>query len=188
METVYKIQARINHWWLPVLTGILLVVAALMMIIFPVATFTGLAVLFGWSLFVYGGTNFVFGVRNRKVLHAWLWYLMTGLLEIALGAYLLFQPDIAAEALVLYLGFWFTFIGVSRISLSILMKDMGIKKWWWTLIGGMLVLFLAFFTILSPIIGMFSAVYLVSFAIFVTGLMAISLGWELKKLEKSLNA
>ncbi len=186
MEAVYKLQAKINHWWLPVLLGTLLVLTAILMIIFPIATFSGLAVLFGWSLFAYGGANFIFGVRNRKVFHAWLWYLMAGLLEMVLGAYLLFQPDIAAQALVLYLGFWFTFIGISRISLSFLMKDMEIKNWWWTLIGGMLVLFLAFFTILNPVIGMFSAVYLVSFAIFVTGILAASLGWELKKLEKSL--
>ena len=186
MEAIYKLQANIKHWWLPVLTGSLLIIASLLMIIFPVATFAGLAVLFGWSLFVYGGLNFIFAVRNRDVFHGWIWYLMFGLIEMALGAYLLFQPALAAQALVLYLGFWFTFIGISRISFSFVMKDMGIKNWGWTLFGGILVLFLAFFIILNPIIGMFSAVYLVSFATFVTGLLAVSFGWELKKLEKLL--
>jgi len=186
MEAIYKLQANIKHWWLPVLTGSLLIIASLLMIIFPFATFAGLAVLFGWSLFVYGGLNFIFAVRNRKVFHSWIWYLMFGLIEMAFGAYLLFKPGLAAEALVLYLGFWFTFIGISRISFSFVMKDMGIKNWGWTLLGGILVLFLAFFMILNPGVGALTAVYLVSFAIFVTGLLAVSFGWELKKLEKLL--
>ncbi len=186
MEAIFKLQSNVKHWWIPVLTGALLIFASLLMIFFPVPTFAGLAVLFGWSLFAYGGFNFVFAVRNRDVFKGWIWYLMFGLIEMALGAYLLFQPGLAAEALVLYLGFLFTFTGISRISFSFVMKDMGIKNWWWTLIGGMLLLFLAFMIIMNPIIGMLSAVYLVSFAIFVTGLLAVSFGWELKKLNDLL--
>ncbi|HFX17984.1 MAG TPA: hypothetical protein ENK64_02440 [Flavobacteriales bacterium] len=186
METILKLQANVKHWWMPVLTGSLLILASLLMIIFPVPTFAGLAILFGWSLFVYGGFNFVFAVRNRHSFKGWIWYLMFGLIEMALGAYLLFQPALAAEALVLYLGFWFTFIGVSRISFSFVMKDMGIKNWGWTLAGGILLLILAFLIILNPILGMFSAVYLVSFAVFLTGLLAISFGWEIKKLNDAL--
>jgi len=186
MEAIFKLQANVKHWWIPVLTGSLLILASLLMIFFPVASFAGLAVLFGWSLFIYGGFNFVFAVRNRKSFHGWLWYLMFGLIEMALGAYLLFQPALAAEALILYMGFWLTFIGISRISFSFIMKDMGIKNWIWTLIGGFLVLLLAFLIILNPVFGMFSAVYLVSFGIFLTGLMAVSFGLELRKLDKLL--
>ncbi len=184
MESIFKLQANIKHWWLPVLGGSLLILASILMLIFPVPTFAGLAILFGWSLFIYGGINFIFAVRNRKVFHGWIWYLMFGLIEMALGTYLLFQPALAAEALVLYLGFWFTFIGISRMSFSFVMKDMGIKNWAWTLIGGILILTLAFLIILNPVVGLFSAVYMVSFATFVTGLLAVSFGWELKKLEK----
>ncbi len=188
MEAIFKLQANVKHWWMPVLTGSLLILGSLLMIFFPVASFAGLAILFGWSLFVYGGLNFVFAIRNRDSFKGWIWYLMFGLIEMALGAYLLFQPALAAEALILYLGFWFTFIGISRISFAFVMKDMGIKNWGWTLIGGILVLIAAFFIILNPVIGMFSAVYLVSFAAFVTGLMAISFGLELKKLDEAFEA
>ncbi len=186
METLYKLQNRIKDWWIPVLTGVVLVFAALWIIFFPITSFVGLAVLFGWGLFAQGGFNFAFAVRSRHVFKAWIWYLMFGLIEMVLGAYLLFQPELAAQALILYLGFWFTYMGISRISFSFVMKDMGIKNWWWTLVGGILTLLLASFVILNPVFGLFSLVYLISFSIFVMGLMAISFGRELKKLNQLL--
>jgi len=188
MEAIFKLQANVKDWWIPVLTGSLLVFAAFLMIFFPVTSFAGLAVLFGWGLFAQGGFNFVFAVRSRHAFKGWIWYLMFGLIEMALGAYLLFQPELAAQALILYLGFWFTYIGISRISFSFVMKDMGIKNWGWTLIGGILLLILAFLVILNPIFGLFSVVYLVSFSIFLIGVLAISFGWELKKLNNLLDA
>ncbi len=186
MESIYSLQTPVKHWWIPVLTGALLIIGAMLMIAFPLASFAGLAILFGWSLFIYGGFNIVFAVRNRKAFHAWLWYLMFGLIETVLGALLLFQPLLAAGALVLYLGFWFTFTGISRISFAFVMKSMGVKGWGWTLTGGILVLLLAFLIVLNPAAGVLSAVYLVSFAVFVTGLMAVSLGWGLKRLNETL--
>jgi len=187
MEVFYKLQARVNDWWIPVLTGILLILAALSMIFFPVPSFAGLTVLFGWGIFAHGGFNLVFAIRSRHAFKGWTWYLMFGLFEMMLGAYLLFQPALAAQALVLYLGFWITYLGISRISFAFIMKDMGIRNWWWSLIGGFITLLLAFFIILNPVFGMFSAVYLVSFSFFLIGLLAIFFGMELKKLNKLLD-
>ena len=186
MEVFYRLQANIKEWWIPVLTGVALVLVAILMMIFPVASFAGLAVLFGWGLFAHGGFNLAFAIKSRHAFKGWVWYLMFALIEMIMGAYLLFQPGLAATALVLYLGFLFTFSGISRISFSFIMKDMGIKNWWWTLIGGFITLMLAFLIILNPVFGLFSAVYLVSFSIFLIGLLAISFGMELKKLNALL--
>ncbi len=187
METLYRLQANIKDWWMPVLTGVALSIIALLMMVFPVQTFAGLAILFGWGLFVQGGFNIAFAVRNRHAFKAWIWYLMFGLIEVVLGISLLFQPELAAQALVLYIGFWIVYMAISRISFSFIMKEMEIKNWWLTLIGGILTLILAFLVMLNPILGVFSVVYLVSFSILMVGLMAISFGWEIKKLNKLLN-
>ena len=186
MEATFKLQANVKHWWIPVLTGTFLIIASLLMIVFPGPTYAALAVLFGWGLFVYGGFNFVFAIRNRDVFPGWIWYLMFGLIEMGLGAYLLFHPGLAAEALLLYLGFWFAFVGISRISFAFLLKDMGMKNWIWTLIGGILTLILAFFMVTNPIVGMLTTVYLVSLSTFLTGAMAIAFGLSLKKLIDAL--
>jgi len=156
------------------------------MIIFPAPTFVSLAVLFGWGLFAHGGFNLVFAARSRHAFKGWTWYLMFGLIEMIMGAYLLFQPKLAGEALLVYVGFWITYMSIARISFAYIMKDMGIKNWWWTLLGGFLTLILAFMIILNPIFGMLSVVYLVSFSVFLMGLMAIMFGLELKKLNNLL--
>ncbi len=184
METTYRVNGTIKDWWMPVLTGTALILLSLFMIFKPVATFIGLAVLFGWFIFASGGFNFVFAIRSRKHFNGWIWYMMFGLLEMIIGAALLFQPELSAQALIIYLGFWLSFIGISRISFSFVLKDMGVSNWWWTLLGGILTLIFAFLIIINPIIGMFSAVYFVSIPIFVTGVLAIMFGMELKKINK----
>jgi len=184
METTYKVNSTIKDWWMPVLTGTALIILSLFMIFRPAATFLGLAILFGWFIFISGGFNLAFAIRNRKKFNGWIWYLLFGLLEMIVGAALLFQPQLSAQALIIYLGFWLTFIAISRISFSFVLKDMGTKNWWWTLLGGILTLIFAFLIIINPIVGMFSAVYFVSIPIFVAGVMAISFGFELKKMNK----
>jgi len=186
MEVFYKLEANLKDWWMPVLSGALLILVAFTMIFFPGISYAWLAVLFAWGLFAKGGFNLVFAIRSRHAFKGWVWFLMFGLLEMALGAYLLFQPGLAAAALLVYFAFWLTFTAISRLSFSLIMKDMGIKNWWWTLIGGFILLVLAFMIILNPVIGLFSAVYLVSFSLFLAGLLAISFGLELKKLNQLL--
>ncbi len=184
METTYKLNGSVKEWWMPVLIGTGLIALAIFMIFKPITAFIGLAVLFGWFIFLSGGINFVFAVRSRKYFTGWIWNMVFGLIEMAVGAALLFQPELSAQALILYLGFWLIFVAVSRIGFSFVMKDMGIKNWWWTLIAAILMLVFAFMIIINPLIGMFSAVYFVGIPILVTGILAVMFGLELKKLNK----
>jgi uncharacterized membrane protein HdeD (DUF308 family) len=187
METTYRLNGSVKEWWMPVLAGAALLILSIFMITKPVVAFLGLAVLFGWFIFVSGGLHFVFAVRSRKYFSGWIWNLVFGLIEMLLGAALLFQPQLSAQALILYLGFWLIFVAVTRIGFSFVMKDMGVHNWWWSLIAAILTLIFAFMIIINPLIGMFSAVYFVSIPIFVAGILAIMFGIELRKLNKLLN-
>ncbi len=184
MERAYKILGKINHWWMPFVAGLIMVIVSLLMVFYPGFAFAGLAVWFGWMLFATGGFNFVFAIKSRKVFTGWLWYLFLGLLEMGLGVALLFQPELAAQALILFLGFWLMYVSIMRIVFSFALKQLGDKNWWWTLLAGIIMWIFSFLIIINPIIGAFSAVYFVAIPLFIAGILAMSFGWNLRKLDK----
>jgi len=177
------INSKVNQWWIPVLTGIALVLVSLFFMTNPVGTFLGFAILFGWLIFTNGGMNMVFAIRNRHFFDGWIWYLMIGVFEMLLGAALLFQPDLSAESLILFTGFWLMFTAVSRISFSLVLKKMEVSNWWITLLSAILTIILSFLIIVNPIVGMISIVYLVSLPLFISGVMAILFGFQLKSIN-----
>ncbi len=182
MKTVYKILGKIDNWWMPFLTGLILVIASLLMMFYPGFAFAGLAVWFGWMLFAMGGFNLVFAIRSRKVFTGWIWYLFLGLLEMGLGVMLLFNPALAAQALIVYLAFWLVYLGTMRMSFTFVLKQLGDKYWWLSLLGGFLMWVLAFMVIFNPVVGALTTVYFVAIPMFIAGLLAMQFGWTLKKL------
>ncbi len=182
MKTTYKILGKIKHWWMPFFAGVILVIAAILMIMFPPAAFIGLSIWFGWMLFALGGFNLVFAIRNRKTFTGWIWYLFLGLLEMGLGIMLLFHPALAGEALIIYLAFWLVYLGTMRMSFAFVLKDMGEKYWWAHLLGGFIMWLLAFLAIFNPVIGALTTVYFVAVPMLIGGILAMMFGWNLKKL------
>ena len=181
MKTVYRIAGKIKHWWMPFFAGLILLIASLFMMFYPGFAFAGLAVWFGWMLFAMGGFNLVFAIRSRHVFSAWIWYLFLGLLEMGLGVMLLFHPALAAQALIVYVGFWLVYLGIMRMSFAFVLKQIGDKYWWLSLLGGFIMWVLAFYVIFNPIVGALTTVYLVAIPMFIAGALAMQFGWMLKK-------
>jgi uncharacterized membrane protein HdeD (DUF308 family) len=178
---------KVNQWWIPVLVGISLSAISLFLMSQPLGTFLGLTIVFGYVIFLSGAFNVVFAIRNRQFFDGWVWYLMIGVFEIFLGTALLFQPQLSAESLVLFTGFWLLFTAVSRISFSFVLKKMDVTTWWVNLLGAIFTLFFAFLIIINPIIGMFSVVYLVTIPMFVSGIVAIYFGLQLKVINNNID-
>ncbi len=182
MELIHKIH-KTNHWWIPVLTGAALVTVSIIFMTRPVSAFLGFALVFGWLIFLTGIMNTVFAIRNRKFFYGWVWYLMIGIFEVLIGAAMLFQPQLSAQSLIFFTGFWLMFTSVSRISFSLVLKKLEVSTWWVTLVSSILTVLLSFLIIIYPVIGILSIVYLISFPLLVTGIIAILFGFQLKFLN-----
>ncbi len=180
-----KFTDKINYWWMPVLAGVLLIAVSIFFISKPLSAFLGLTVLFGWLIFTNGGLNLIFAIRNRKIFESWIWYLLIGIFEILTGIVLLFNPQISAESLIIFAGFWLMYSAVSKISYSFVLKKSGTQKWWLTLISGIISLIFAFFMIANPIFGILGIVYLTSVTILISGITALIFGLQIKKLNKT---
>ncbi len=173
----------INKWWIPVVTGLLLTASSFFIMSRPVGAFLGLAIFFGWIMTLNGFSNIVFSIQNKNNFDDWVWYLILGIFEVVLGAAMLFQPAISAEALILFTGFWLMFIAIGRISNAIMLKRFSFKLWWVSLISGIFIFIFSFLMLINPIFGMISVIYLTALPILISGVMMIFFGFQLKRLN-----
>ncbi len=178
---------KIKYWLVPVIIGILLSITAIYLTMQPVKAFAGLSILFGWLIFINGGLNLSFAIRNRKVFKSWIWYLINGIIEMIIGAVLLFQPEISAQALIIFTGFWMMFSSVSRIRFAFILKKEKISNWIITLISGILAFIFSILIIFNPFFAIFSIVYLTAVPMLIIGILLIWFGIQIKKLNNSLN-
>lgn len=176
-------KTLINKWWIPLLTGLLLVISSVYIMSKPVGAFLGLALLFGWLITLNGFLNIIFSLQNKKVFEDWTWYLLLGIFEVILGIAMLFQPGLSAGSLILFTGFWLLFVAIGRITNSFVLKRLNVSYWWLPLVSGILVFIFSFLLLINPIFAVISIVYLTAIPILIAGLMIIIFAVQLNKLK-----
>jgi uncharacterized membrane protein HdeD (DUF308 family) len=174
----------INKWWMPVLLGVALFLVSILIMSQPMNAFIGFSMVFGWFILFNGVMNIIFAAQNRKVFDDWIWYLLLGIFEVIIGGALLFQPQMSAEALLLFAGFWMMFVAVSRISTAFLFKKLDFPFWWLSLISGILIFIFSFLILINPLIGALSIVYLIAIPLMIYGAIAIYFGLEIRRFNK----
>ncbi len=112
--------------------------------------------------------------------------MMIGIIELILGLVLLLQPQLSAQSLILFTGFWMMFTAVSRISFSFVLKKLNVTNWWLTLISGVITVLFSVLILINPVFAIFGIVYLVSIPIGISGIMAILFGMQMRKLNQFL--
>ena len=111
-----KAVSTVKHWWLFLLTGILLIVGSIWVFLTPVESYVNLAWIFSILVLVTGISYVIFSISNRKKLEDWGWYLAGGIFEIVMGIILVSYPDLTIIMLPLFVGFWLMFRGAQIIA------------------------------------------------------------------------
>src|SRR4051812_24016859 len=105
-----------------VVTGLLSIVAGIVLIAWPGPGIVVLAIFLGAWLIVIGTLTISGAFAARSVLPDWWLLLITGLLEIPLGVLALANPGATLAALVTVGGIWAVAVGVMRIVLAFQIK------------------------------------------------------------------
>src|SRR3954465_9446825 len=114
------IDARVRQT--NVVTGLLSIVAGIVIIAWPGPGIVALAIFLGAWLIVVGTVTITGAFAARRVLSNWWLLLITGLLEIPLGVLALANPGATLAALITVGGIWAVAIGVMRIVLAFEIK------------------------------------------------------------------
>jgi len=177
----------VRYWYVPLIVGILFVLASIFAFSAPAISFLTLTIFFSVSLLLSGLSEIIFSVSNTKTLDNGGWYLIMGIVTFIIGLMLVRNLGLSAGVLALYIGFTVLFRSIATISFSIDIKKYGVKNWGVMLTFGILGTLTAILLITNPVIEGLSAVILMAFAFLFIGLFAIYLSFQLRKLHKYSN-
>jgi uncharacterized membrane protein HdeD (DUF308 family) len=181
------IKESINHWWLFLLTGVLLIVVGLWVFASPIASYLSLSLIFSLGILFTGIFEIIFAVANRSTMDSWGWTLAGGILDVVIGSYLLAYPAISMSVLPFILGFWLLFRGFSAIGSAFDMKSYGDKNWGWFLFLGIGIIFFGVMVLANPAFGVANIIIWTAFAFIFAGVFRIYLALKLRKLKKAVS-
>lgn len=185
MKTILETITRsIKHWYIPLIIGIILIALGIYVFTVPVETYLALAVLFSISFIVKGILDIFFSIQNHKILQGWGWYLVGGLLSLAVGIILSIYPGISIVTLPFAVGFALLFFSFLLLGSSFEMKSLGILSWGNAAIVSVLGIIFSFMLIVSPLFSGISLVTLTGLSFILTGISSIVFSVNLKKAKR----
>lgn len=184
MTTILKTFTNsVKHWYLPLILGIIFIIFGIYVISTPVETYLTLSILFSISFIVSGLLDIFFSVQNSKALSGWGWYLVSGLLSLAIGIYLLAYPAISVSILPFVVGFALLFRSFQLLGFSFDLKDAQITNWGTLAIVSVLGIILSILLISDPVFSGISIVSLTAASFIFTGVASVILAFNLKKVK-----
>jgi len=131
-----------------------------------------------------GLNQIFFSASNSDILKGWGWILASGILDLALGTYLLIYPLVTMVTLPYFVGFWLVIRAFYLMGFSFDLKNLNVSGWGWLFFGGIVVLALGFLIIYYPAAGVVSIIAVSGTAFIVGGFMNMYLAFQLKNLKK----
>jgi hypothetical protein len=131
-----------NLWWLWLVTGAAWLIAAFVILQFESASVTTIGVIIGCMFCFAGVTNFIAAATTDRL--RWLW-ITFGVLMVIAGILCFVNPQATFVGLADMLGFLFALVGVWWTIEALVGQDRH-PLWWLSLIAGILMLIVAFWT------------------------------------------
>lgn len=173
----------IRHWYIPLILGIILIVFGIYVFTVPMETYFTLAILFSVSFIISGVFDIFFSLQNSKSLDGWGWYLVSGILSLAMGIFLISYPGVSASVLPFVVGVTVLFRSFSLLGFSFDLKDAGVLNWGNLALVSGLGIVLSFLLIANPIFTGISLVTLTALAFLFAGIASVMLSFNLKKIK-----
>ena len=180
------IRYEVKNWWWFLLMGALTVVAGIAIISRPVEGYVGLSLLFTWVMIGTGISQVFFAISVSSFMRGWGWTLASGILDLALGTYLLIYPEVTMATLPFFVGFYLVFRAIYLIGTSIDLNFLGIPGWGWILAGGIGLLILGMLTLRYPSLGAAGIVGFSGSAFIMSGIFSMVLGFQLKSWKNEM--
>lgn len=108
--------------------SILMILAGILAIVIPPAAGIAITVLFGWLLIFSGAAHLVFGWQTRTT-GGLVWELLLGLVYIAAGVYLLWNPVVGMVSLTLALAIYLFAESIIEFILAVRLRPMPGSGW-----------------------------------------------------------
>jgi uncharacterized membrane protein HdeD (DUF308 family) len=174
-------------WKLIMVRGFALLLAGLILLLFPQGTLTVLVIIMGVYWLVDGIVTTFKSIKGRKVHAAWGWGIFTGVLGIIAGLVVLSQPVFSAilttSLLVWFLGIVAIIYGISGLVTGIRLRKQT-KGEWTTILGGLISILFGIILITSPFVSVLVIIKSIGVIALIGGIIILVTAFGIKKKTK----
>jgi uncharacterized membrane protein HdeD (DUF308 family) len=150
MDTAQNSKKLIRSWWAYLLNGILFILLGTWMLTMPAESFKAYTKLIGIIVGAGGLAELIFSVYYRKKHEEWVWNATGGLMDLIIGALILFNPNVLLIIITLAISISLLFAAVVLIRSALKSNKEGHGGWTWKLVFGILIFLLAIVLLLRP--------------------------------------
>jgi len=178
-----NIRSDVKNWWWYLVTGIIFIIAGICIFAKPADGYVSLSILFSVVILSSGFSQIFFSLSNSGILRGWGWIMVSGILDVVIGTYLLMYPLVTMATLPYFVGFWLVFRSFYLMGASFDLKDLRAEGWGWLLFGGFVVLALGLLVVYYPAAGAVGIIAVSGSAFIVGGFLNIYLAFQLRSLK-----
>lgn len=180
---IEDIQYNVKNWWWHLVSGLLFIATGIVIFASPAASYVNLSIVFSILMIGNGFSQIVFSSANSNVLRGWGWTLVSGIIDVALGTYLLLYPAVTMATLPFFVGFWLILRSFYLMGTAFDLQALGVQGWGWVLFGAIVVLVLGGVIVYYPAAGVVSIIAFSGSAFILGGFMNIYLAFLLKAVK-----
>ena len=179
-----KASKTVRHWWLYMLTGILSIIAGIIVFCNPIESYLTLSIMFGILMLISGIVELVVSATSRNYFTTRGYSIVNGILNLILGIFLCCYPRVTMLALPVILGVWMLLNSFTIIGLGSDMDSFRVRGSGWVIAGGVILLLLSLGITFFPLtLGTASVVILTGCAFIFFGALLIALSIRLRRIH-----
>ncbi len=171
-----------KNWWLMTLKGVLAIGFGIVVLVrqYPLIK-SSLAVSFGILVMASGLMIITGAFLHKKDSPRWTWWLVEGILDILIGAFFVFKPELAKAFFLIFLAFWACVIGIIQILTSFRMINY-MERWWMMLLTGVFSILFAVLIFINPFYAKYNLGSIIGLACIILGLIMVFLSRTLRDI------
>lgn len=139
--------------WTQYTTGALLMIIGGLAILYPAASLVSAALFMGFGFLIAGLNHLVPYFTMRSETFRPVWLLPQGILDIILGILMISRIGLTSFMVPIFLAFWILLAGMVKIWVAFALKRLKFKRWGISLVGGIVLMLLAWFLASTPLLG-----------------------------------
>jgi uncharacterized membrane protein HdeD (DUF308 family) len=170
----------IKNWYLLTIKGVLLIIFGLLAFFNPLWSAAALTMWFALLIAIFGIFTIIAAISSWKEREDKWMFLLEGVVSLVFGVILFSTPGLTLLIVSFAIGFWFVFLGISRISMAIQLRK-EIEGEGWLIAGGILSVVFGLIIFARPALGVGSLMYLIAFFALVIGILFIAVSLKLRK-------
>lgn len=183
-----KAARAVKHWWLLLLSGLLCMVAGILVFVFPMESYITLSIIFGVLMLVTGAAQLIIASTSGNYLAMRGYVVVGGVLDLILGIFLCVYPAVTVVLLPIMLGIWMMYHSFMIIAFGGDLETFKVNGSGWVIVGGILLLLLSFLVLVNPFsVGITTVIVLTGVGLIVFGCLLCGESLLLRRIHESFD-